>query len=222
MTHNPFPFAVVPILLVARCTSAQGSFVYDQQSSTNPASAGGGPIIQQIAPPYGQSFTPTLSSVAFLQLGLFDSNPGNGFGATVHVNLRTGSIGGPTLASTDPVFMPDGFGDVAPGVTNFFFSGNVTLTPGTTYYFQPVVESGDLWGISAGPYNYPGGSVFVGGQPASASDYWFREGIFVPEPPSALLFLAGAGVLVYVRHRYIKWPSPARRPRRSNVASSRH
>jgi PEP-CTERM motif len=177
----------------------QGTFIYDQQSSTNSGSAAGGPIIQQIATPYGQSFTPALSSIGFVQLGLFDSNPGNNQGATVFVNLRANSIDGISLGSTAPVFMPDGFGNVTSGATNFFFATAISLTPGQVYYLQPIVQSGDLWGVSAGEYYYPGGSVFVGGFAATASDYWFREGI-VPEPSAALLFLFGGGVVAW-RHR---------------------
>jgi hypothetical protein len=79
----------------------------------------------------------------------------------------------------------------------------VTLIGGTVYYFQPVVQPGpgnDLWNLDAGEYNYPGGSVFANGMPATASDYWFREGI-VPEPSSALLSLLGFGPLLLILQR---------------------
>jgi hypothetical protein len=176
----------------------QGNFIYDQQSSTNPASAAGGAIIQQIVSPYGQSFTPTLSSIGFIQLGFFDANQGNGQGATVIVNLRSNAINGPIFASTTPVFMPDGFGigSGSAGITNFFVTAGVVLVPGVTYYFQPVVQSGDSWGVSIAEYTYSGGSVFVNGALVFASDYWFREGI-VPEPSSALLLLLGGGVVAW-------------------------
>jgi hypothetical protein len=107
-SHSPFILAI--LLAIPVYAPGQGGSLYDQQSSTNPASAAGGPIIQQIASPYGQSFSPTLSSVGFIQLGFFDANQGNGLGATVIVNLRSNAINGPVFASTTPVFMPDGFG----------------------------------------------------------------------------------------------------------------
>jgi hypothetical protein len=79
-------------------------------------------------------------------LQLADAVSGNGSGARVYVNLRSDSITGTILATTASVFMPDGFGTGANrGYTNFFFSTSVSLTPGTTYYFQPVVQSGDVW-----------------------------------------------------------------------------
>jgi PEP-CTERM motif len=197
-SHSLFILAI--LLAMPVYALGQGNFIYDQQSSTNPASAAGGPIIQQIVSPYGQSFTPILSSIGFIQLGFFDANQGDGLGATVIVNLRSNAINGPIFASTTPVFMPDGFGigSGSASITNFFFTAGVVLAPGVTYYFQPVVQSGDSWGVSIAEYNYSGGSVFVNGAPVFASDYWFREGI-VPEPSSSLLFLFGGGVLLYVR-----------------------
>jgi hypothetical protein len=177
---------------------SQGAFVYDQQSSSNPGSAGGGPVIQGIPAPYGQSFTPAFSSIGFIQLGLFDKQPGNGLGATLLVNLMS-AINGPVLASTTPVSLPDGFGLVGTPVVDLFFIAEVPLVSGTTYYFQPVVQSGDLWGVSAGEFNYSGGSVFLDGLPASG-DYWFREGI-IPEPSSAALILFGIGIFWRRRSR---------------------
>ncbi len=67
---------------------AQGTFLYDQQSSTNetPTSGGAQPVIQQ-STPIGQSFTPAFSAVGFVRLKLYDVNPNNGLGATLYVNL---------------------------------------------------------------------------------------------------------------------------------------
>jgi hypothetical protein len=112
----------------------------------------------------------------------------------VSVNLRTGSITGPVLGSTEPVFMEDRFS----GFVNFLFSNPVTVSPGTTYYFQPVVESGDIWQVAShNAFGYTGGTAFALGQPSQVSDLWFREGIVIPEPSSGLLMLAGFGILLY-------------------------
>jgi len=182
------------LMLSALAARGQGTtFIYDQQSATNqgPAGGDGGAPIQEDQP-MGQSFTPALSSVGFVQLKFDDFNPGNGLGATVYVNLLANSITGTVLDSTAPVFMPDGFSF---GITNFFFATPVAVTPGTTYYLQPVVVSGDdPWDVVGGNYGYAGGTAFFNGQPSS-TDLWFREGELVPEPASGLLVLLGvAGI----------------------------
>src|SRR5882724_10190565 len=81
---------------------AQGTFVYDQQSSTE---AVRGEIYALIQPdgPVGQSFTPSLSAVGLVRLDLFDWNNGNAKGATVYVNMRANSITGTILGSSMPV-----------------------------------------------------------------------------------------------------------------------
>jgi hypothetical protein len=179
-------------LLVCLSTRAQGTFVFDQQSSTESNIGEGAPAIQPNQP-FGQSFTPTFSSVGFIRLFLGDSSF-NGLGATVSVNLRADSITGSVLGSTEPVFMEDRFS----GFVNFLFSNPVTVTPGVTYYFQPVVESGDIWQVAShNAFGYAGGTAFALGQPSQVSDLWFREGIIIPEPSSVVLLLAGFGVLLY-------------------------
>ncbi len=72
----------------------------------------------------------------------------------MYVNFLSGSINGTVLGSTEPVFMPNLFD----GVTNFFFATAIPVTAGVTYYFQPVLQSGDNeWGVRADAFNYPGG-----------------------------------------------------------------
>jgi len=180
-------------------TFGQGTFTYDQQSALE--STGGG-IASAIQPyqPMGQSFVPTLSSVGFIRLSLGDSAI-NGLGATVYVNLLANSITGTVLASTEPVFMPDGFSRYP----DFFFSTPVPVTPGNTYYFQPVVQSGDLWGITAyNAYNYPNGTAFSLGATAPFFDVWFREGIYiVPEPSLAALGFLGVACLAWARRKHL-------------------
>jgi len=174
----------------------QGTFVYDQQSSDENNIAGIS-IIQSQQP--GQSFTPNLSSVGFIRLALQDGNNNNALGATIYLTLRGGSITGAVLGASSPVAMPDNFG----GVANFYFPAPVTVTPGVTYYFQPTVQSGDLWLVAAyNSYQYPGGMEFIGSTPFPSNDLWFREGV-VPEPSSALLALLGGAVACW--HRSKRW-----------------
>jgi hypothetical protein len=175
------------LMLSALAACGQGTFIYDQSSATNRSFSGD--LAFQQEQPAGQSFIPSLSSIGFVQME-FVGGPQQLGGATVYLNLRADSISGPILSSTDPVFMPFPF---AYGTTNFFFSTPVPITPGTTYFLQPVVQSGNnQWGIIAGPYNYPGGTLFENGTPdPNGYDAWFREGTVVPEPSCALLVLLG-------------------------------
>ena len=122
MKTAPSKAARLAIAFASASAFGQGTFIYDQQSADETTGGGVGGLIQSFVS-IGQSFTPTLSSVGFIRLRMFDSISGNGIGATVHLNLRSGSISGSILSSTDPVFMPDGFG-VGNGnrdYPNFFF-----------------------------------------------------------------------------------------------------
>jgi hypothetical protein len=179
--------------------SAQGTMVFDQQSSDETNAGSSGNIIQNVQPT-GQSFTPSLDGVGFVRLQFFDFNGNNGVGATVYVNLRSDSITGPIVDSTAPVALPDNFGlPLNSGFVTFFFPTEVPLQPGTKYYFQPVVQSGDQWVVAGGSFNYPGGDLYANGT-AFSSDYWFREGIVVPEPSSCVLLLCGAALCFRFRH----------------------
>lgn len=195
---------------------AQG-FIYDQQSQSTPAT------IEQIDgfnlqedSPLTQSFIPTLNSIGFIQLQFFDPQGNGNNGATVYVNLWAGSPNvnyATLLGSTSPVYMPNGFWTddfFSSGVTNFYFSTPISLTVGTTYYFQPVVLSGDNpWEVVVLTNVYANGELFSHGaylQPGS--DFWFREGIVAtPEPPA--LALAGLGsLLIYAfkrRSKLLAW-----------------
>src|SRR5688572_19543107 len=108
--------ATVAICVLWVSASAQGTYVYDQQSSTE-AYLGEAAVVIQSSQPIGQSFTPSLSGVGFIRLYLVDATA-NGLGATVFLNLRTESITGPVLGFTSSVSMPDSFA----GSVDFFFS----------------------------------------------------------------------------------------------------
>jgi hypothetical protein len=146
----------------------------------------------------GQSFTPSLSSVGFVQLDISDGHPNNGLGATLYVNLRSSSITGAVLSSSAPVFMPET--PSGGGVTNFFFSAPAAVVPGTTYFFEVVVQSGDLCRLNTVADLYSGGTLLYQGAAQPLQDSWFREGTIVPEPSTAALLLA-AGALFCVRRK---------------------
>ena len=194
--------ASLAISVVASIAHAQGTFLYDQQSATDQDLAHYGASIQS-QQPIGQSFTPAFSSVGFVQLRLSDAAFGNGIGATLLVNLWSGSLGnGTLLGSTDPVSIPDSSSPLL--ITTFRFSDAVGVTPGTAYYFQPVVvqDGGDVDGFVFGDfYDYSEGTYYYNGAPTpdTTVDLWFREGIVVPEPASVWLALINTGIWVYVR-----------------------
>jgi len=73
------------------------------------------------------------------------------------------------------------------------------VTPGVTYYFQPIIQSGDGFAVYAYNFGYSGGNTFYNGTADSFNDLWFREGIVVPEPSTMALLLAGVGLSVLRR-----------------------
>jgi hypothetical protein len=197
-----FP-AALALALTTLPALGQGTFIYDQQSASNRSVGPYGAPFQQ-EQPFGQSFTPALSSVGFVQFEFVDPAPRDGTGATVYVNLWADSLAtGTLLGSTAPVSMPDGFYS---GITNFFFATPVPVAPGTTYYLQPVVQSGDNnWSIVNGNFAYPSGTLFINGQPdVNGFKLWFREGTYVPEPSSALLLALAAATLCAPRFRRLR------------------
>ena len=170
----------------------QGSFVFDQQSSTDEMPIVGG--IQLPGSPSsgdGQSFTPSLTSVGFVRL-LFSG----GGGATVYVNLRSDSILGPIIGTTSPVTMG------LSGARTFYSPTPVSITPGTSYYIEPVEQSGTAWDIIVGQYNYAGRNAFSGGSLQGPVDYWFREGIVVPEPSSSAMLLIVSGGFLFAKRTH--------------------
>ena len=186
------------LLLVALCACGQGTFTFDQQSSTDdsPLAYGSGPTVQSQLPSAGQSFSPSLAGVDFIRLKFNDGDLTDGLGANIYLNLRTDSITGPILGTTAAVTMADGFR----GVRDFFLPATVSLTSGATYYFELTLQSGGPWRTSIASYNYTGGEAFRQGLPYPGGDYWFREGLYViPEPSSAVLSLVVGGTLVLLR-----------------------
>lgn len=176
---------VLLICLLALTASGQVVFQYDQQSSDESRYLEGGAGLGY--QPLGQSFTPTLSSVGFIRIYLV-----GGFGRTAVsrfiLNVRSESITGPILGTSTTVSIYGSYG----GPVDFFFSQPVAVIPGTTYFFQPVsLLSGGGWGTITGYYRYGGGELFANGNPYPLYDFWFREGIIVPEPSTGAFALLG-------------------------------
>ena len=199
-------FCSISLIFAALASSAQGTFIYDQQSADE-SSGGGVFFVFQSFQPIGQSFTPTNSSVGFIRLWLDDSVL-NGSGVTVYVNLLSNSITGTILGKTDPVFIPDRLNASSRSLANFFFPVPIAVNPGETYFFQPVVQSGDTsWAVLSSNYLYPGGTAFFNGLANSGNDLWFREGLYVVPEPSSISLIIGSGILFYVGRKKIKMRS---------------
>jgi hypothetical protein len=185
--------AVISLSLIASLAAVgQGTILYDQQSTN--LIEGSAPWIYQ---PMGQSFSPSLSAVSIVQLQLFYSDGINRTGSVLYVNVRSNSLTGPILGTTASVFVPSDFFDI----TNFVFSTPVSLTPGTTYYLQPAIQSGGVVSSYVTDGSYSGGTAFSGGMPWPEHNLWFREGIIVPEPQIFSLFLTSAGLFLAFRKR---------------------
>ena len=114
-TYLTYLFSIQLALILVACCGVRGQgFVYDQQ--VNNISPPGGYL--NIQPdPSGQSFVPTLSSVGFIQLYLTDASPSHA-GATMYVNLWSGSLtGGTLIGQTASISLPGVF----LGSANFLF-----------------------------------------------------------------------------------------------------
>jgi len=212
-------FAATLLLAASFQTYAQSTLVYDQQSATGPVSpfnSGVDALYIQKDSPLTQSFIPSLSAIDFVQFEFEDvANNGNN-GATVYVNLWSGSpnINSATfLGSTIPVYMPNGFvndGLGAAGITNFYFSTLIALTAGQTYYLQPVVLSGDNpWAIVTIGDTYPNGQLYSGAGGFTApfqpsTDLWFGEGVVAVPEPTTLALVGLSGLLAFIFKRRSK------------------
>src|ERR1043166_7898872 len=120
-------------LSLSTATGQQAELVVDQASGTVEE-----PIVNALRVPesqIGQSFTPSLNGVGFVQFKSLATFP-SGNNVTVTVNLRQGSYDGPIISSTDPVVIA-GFADVG----TFLFPNNIPVVPGQLYFFEPLLQS---------------------------------------------------------------------------------
>jgi hypothetical protein len=173
-------FVCSAVLSCSWVIRAQGTLVYDQQSTNLVEGA-----IALNRTPFGQSFTPTLDSIGFVDFQLHTGT----FPSTVEVNLRSDSIMGAILGTSTSVTVPSN--STGSSTYEFLFSSPVSLTPGTKYYFEPVVVSGSNSLLNISFVQYAGGDAIYDGVTLTDRDFWFREGIVVPEPSLSALFAVG-------------------------------
>lgn len=169
-----YRFGLLISLIYLATSLAQVATVSDQTNTELPL----GKLSQNasIFSPLGQSFTPTLTSLNFVNL-LTDGR------AIVQVNIRLGSISGPILGTSQPTVIPF---SIAPSVSTFRFSTPVTLIAGDLYVIEPFVVCGDTLIVSTKTNNYVGGNQILGGIAQANNDLWFQEGISKPEPGAIL------------------------------------
>ncbi len=189
------------VILATSRLFAQGTMLVDQQSF-DLASAIAGTSIAGI----GQSFTPTLLAIDYVQLGVYDTVSGS----MLFVNLRQDSMSGPIIGTTDT--QPVTTGDPHIPAT-FLFPSAVTLLSGTKYFLEPVIvadafQIGILTSSPFGPNPYSGGSALHGNAAGNYS-LWFSEGIIVPEPPTWAISGLGLVMLLGAKARRMRAPMAA-------------
>lgn len=175
---------------------AQSTLVYDQQSATAPEKINFDSFDLYKMPLF-ESFVPTLSSIGFVQLQLWDYLDTNTSGAKIGLGLYSGSPSDLTLlGTTELVYLPPDFNNdqlTLSGITNFYFATPIELTPGQTYYLSPVEVTGDhSWAVVVTDNTYPNGGLYG----FDGTDLWFREGIITTPEPSDLALLTIGGLLI--------------------------
>ncbi len=178
----------LPLLIISAAISpAQADTMFDQTNTELPL----GTLSQNLLvfSPLGQSFTPTLTSLNFINLLTDDGS------ATVEVNIRLGSISGTILGTSLPTVIPF---SLDPSVSSFSFSTPVALIAGDLYVIEPFLVSGDTLIGSTDTNNYVGGNQILGGIVQTNNDLWFQEGISVAEPGELLLLGIGLGLMAIV------------------------
>jgi hypothetical protein len=202
------------LAVIASAGSLRAGIIIDQEYTDKPNVSynQGNPIFH----PFGQSFTPGLAAVDFVQLRLGEFDPGTG--GTFQVRIREGgAAAGAILGTSAALSLPIGFGSFADdfgygfpfggSLAQFDFATPVALNPGALYSIELVELTGDSFQMyGTQPGGYPGGTAITG-TPLSSVDFFFREGIQdVPEPGTLGLsvfgvFLVGLGVMRRRRER---------------------
>jgi hypothetical protein len=157
----------VMLLIAASLQGHAQGFVYDQQVSNTEAPGGYTPVR-----PVSQSFVPSLSSVGFVQFYLYPSYMDS---PTLYVNILYGNpTDGTLMGQSNPVTLTNPL----TAVTTFIFPNQIAVVPGTTYYFQLVVQSGGSASTGVVPhFIYTNGMIYFGAVANPGANSWFREGI---------------------------------------------
>lgn len=187
------------VAIVTRNARSQDYFLIDQQSGDESSRLEIGRLLD-MGLPQAQSFTPAFASIDFVRLKLTVIGGDQGFPASVDVclwSVWSGRPGGRPLAVSELEEIPKGWHRYVV----FRFQNSVPLTPETTYFIEVRQRSG-LYSPQPALYwhgdfrlQYPRGMAWNGSTPVPGLDFWFQEGIVVPEPTTAALLLVGLGAL---------------------------
>lgn len=149
----------------------------------------------QFSRPLGQEFRPQQTGLDTVELDLTSAVSGQS--AMAYVNVRQGAIDGQVAGTSGLTEIPASSvsGPEPPPlqVISFRFPGVVPLAPGDTYVIELVPTNGRigilLWGGDNLGDPYPDGRAIAGGVPwdaaatgLGAADFWFREGLSIPDP----------------------------------------
>lgn len=180
--------SVVNLAFIMGSTGVAVANIIDQRNDALPPTIAWNLIPQDV----GQSFTPTLTSLSWVELYMEGGHIAGRPSATVLVRIRQGSITGPILATSGSQTVSDNYFDYL----HFDFATPVALTPGQPYVIQPKVTSASVSFYTDGRRQdtYSGGTAIFNVSPDQSADLMFREGI-VPEPSSsaaiAIMVVAG-------------------------------
>jgi hypothetical protein len=93
-----------------------------------------------------------------------------GFGDTITMNIHSGSIGGPTVASRTLPIPPMDF----PIMMNFNLTLPITVSPGSPYVIELQQSPRSVRFYLVNPGGYPGGTAITDGTVDASSDYFFE------------------------------------------------
>jgi hypothetical protein len=184
------------IALLCSGTLARASTIDQSNTSFTPS------LFQNVGAyyPMGQSFTASAPQLTFVHLSIAPE-----YGASLTVQIRSGSISGPILGTSALVTTNAGPIGSSPLPIPFSFPELVHLTVGGQFVIAVIPgngESSGLVGSSGGPFSsYAGGDQILGEIAQPGNDLWFDEGSDVPEPSTCLLLFLGCSFVLGVRQR---------------------
>lgn len=163
-------------------------------------------IVSEQAPQITQSFTPFTGGINFIDLALYD-RVGDGLTPRIWLVLRSGSMDGPIIASTDPIVLAEGYRNEPGEWTRFVFPSTVYIGAYRTYCFQPVTEPGTgICLVVGGHTMYTAGFTYLGDEVKRGFGVFFREGEIsvipdVPEPSTLALAIISLPLLAWAGRR---------------------
>jgi len=203
VSQRSLPHAILTILFFLCCSvvslHAAPTQVIDQQNTGQITGTNGGTS-------FGQSFTPTLSGIDYIEVLM------GGSGDIVTVDILDGIIGfdglgGPVIGTSNPTLVNT---IITQEIIPFDFPSTVSLTPGNTYVFR-LQTPGGIEGVSWTDDSYIGGQYLAENYATTSyvqgHDLLFEEGMMVstaqpvPAPSALAICIVGANLVTWLRRR---------------------